>query len=103
VEFFQCVLAAILVVTLKSMFLQVKDFPVILKKSKIEAIVWMGTFLVSILWDIDYGLGTGLLLSVLSVALYGQKLQVQSLGLVPDSSLYLDSSRYKAVSLKGKS
>lgn len=79
------------------MFLQVKDFPVILRKSKVEAAVWMGTFLVSILWDIDYGLGAGLLLSVLSIALYGQKLQVQSLGLVPDTNLYLDMSRYKAV------
>jgi solute carrier family 26, other len=96
-HFFQCVLAAIMVVTLKGMFLQVKDFPEILRKSKIEAVVWMGTFLVSILWDIDYGLGAGLLLSVLSAVLYGQKLQVQSLGLVPDSSIYLDAGCYKAV------
>jgi solute carrier family 26, other len=81
------------------MFLQVKEFPVFLRKSKIEAVVWLGTFLVSILWDIDYGLGTGLLLSVLSVALYGQKLQVQSLGLVPGTSFYLDTSCYKAVCL----
>jgi MFS superfamily sulfate permease-like transporter len=90
-------LAAILVVTLKGMFLQVKEFPEILRKSKIEAVVWMGTFLVSILWDIDYGLGAGLLLSVLSVALYGLQLQVQSLGRVPGTSLYLDTSCYKAV------
>lgn len=81
------------------MFLQVRDFPVILRKSKIEAVVWMGTFLVSILWDIDYGLGAGLLLSVLSATLYGQKLRVQSLGLVPDTNLYLDASRYKAVGI----
>jgi len=92
------VLAAIVVVSLKGMFMQVKDFPVILRKSKMDAVVWMGTFLVSVLWDIDYGLGAGLLLSMLSILLYGQKLQIYPLGKVPNNDLYLDVRHYQVVS-----
>lgn len=91
-------LAAIVVVSLKGMFMQVKEFPVILKKSKMDAIVWMGTFLVSVLWDIDYGLGAGFLLSVLSILLYGQKLHIYPLGKVPNNNLYLDLRHYQVVS-----
>ncbi|XP_059491317.1 prestin-like isoform X2 [Neocloeon triangulifer] len=92
-----CVLAAILIVTLKGMFWQVKDFPKILRRSKVDGFVWIGTFSVAILWDIDFGLAFGLFLSAASVLLYAQKLKVCVLGKVPFSDIYLDVQRYLIV------
>ncbi|XP_059491237.1 prestin-like [Neocloeon triangulifer] len=89
-----CVLAAIVIVSLKGMFWQVKDFPGILRRSKLDAFVWLGTLLVSIFWDIDYGLGAGLFLSVLCVLLYGQQLKISILGKVPNNEIYLDTKHY---------
>ncbi|XP_065352120.1 prestin-like [Cloeon dipterum] len=91
-----CVLAAIVLVSLKGMFMQLKDFPCILRRSKLDAFVWMGSFVVSVFWDIDYGLGVGLLLSILCVLLYGQKMHVYTLGKVPDNDIYLDNKHYLA-------
>jgi len=84
-------------IILKNLVWQVKDFPGIWRRSKLDGVVWLGTFLVSVLWDIDFGLAAGLFLSVLSVLLVGQKLRIHPLGRVPDTDLYLDVGHYKMV------
>ncbi|XP_065352127.1 prestin-like [Cloeon dipterum] len=91
-----CVLAAILIVTLKGIMWQVKDFPGIYRRSKSDGIVWMGTFFVAICWDTDYGLAAGLILSTFSVILHGQKLNICVLGRVPRIDTYLDKRYYSA-------
>lgn len=95
---FQSVLASIVVVALKGMFLQVKDLPVAWKQSPFDGMVWLTTFLAVVLLDIDYGLGLGVAVSLTSVLVMGQRPEVCQLGQVPNTDIFLDINRYQAVS-----
>ena len=53
---FQCILAAVIVVAVKGVLLQILDFPGYFKKSMLDGLLWFGTFLGVILTAIDKGL-----------------------------------------------
>ncbi|CAG2068943.1 unnamed protein product, partial [Timema podura] len=91
-----CVLASIVVVALKGMFMQVKDLPGAWRLSPFDGMVWLVTFLSVVLLDIDYGLGIGVALSLLCVIIMGQRPKVCRLGHVPSTNIYLDITRYQA-------
>lgn len=92
------VLASIVVVALKGMFLQVKDLPVAWKQSPFDGMVWLTTFLAVVLLDIDYGLGLGVALSLICVLIMGQRPKMCRLGQVPNTEIFLDINRYQAAS-----
>lgn len=92
------VLASIVVVALKGMFLQVKDLPVAWRQSPFDGMIWLTTFLAVVLLDIDYGLGLGVALSLICVLIMGQRPKVCLLGQVPNTEIFLDISRYQAAS-----
>ncbi|XP_039751881.1 prestin isoform X2 [Pararge aegeria] len=92
----RCVLASIIIVSLKGMFMQVKDLNKFWKLSKLDAVVWLVTFLVTMLINIDVGLGAGLLASVGALFCRSQKPYTCLLGRVLDTDLYLDIKRYRA-------
>jgi len=92
------VLASIVVVALKGMFLQVKDLPVAWKQSPFDGMVWLTTFLAVVLLDIDYGLGLGVAVSLIWVLIMGQRPEVCQLGQVPNTDIFLDINRYQAAS-----
>ncbi|XP_071452003.1 prestin [Hetaerina americana] len=94
----RCVLASIIMVALKGMLMQVKELFVIWKLSKMDGMVWIITFLTVVLVDIDYGLFTGMGLSLGMILLQGVKGYTCLLGVIPSTDLYLDTSRYKAAS-----
>lgn len=91
-------LASVVVVALKGMFLQVKDLPVAWKQSPFDGMVWLTTFLGVVLLDIDYGLGLGVAVSLICVLIMGQRPKVCQLGQVPNTEIFLDINRYQAVS-----
>ncbi|KAJ9578107.1 hypothetical protein L9F63_025033, partial [Diploptera punctata] len=91
-----CVLSSIIVVALKGMFMQVRDFPAAWKLSPFDGMIWLTTFVAVILLDIDYGLGLGVALSLTCVLIMGQRPQVCRLGQVPSTQIYLDINRYQA-------
>lgn len=93
-----CILASIVVVALKGMFMQIKDMPVIWRQSPFDGMIWLTTFLAVVLLDIDYGLGLGVALSLICVLIMGQRPQVCRLGQVPNTQIYLDINRYQAAS-----
>lgn len=93
------VLSSIVVVTLKGLLWQVKDFPQIWRLSKLDGSVWLITFLSVVLIDLDIGLGIGLATSVITLVLRGQTPSVIQLGRIPDSNLYMDANLYKTVEL----
>nr|XP_026501792.1 solute carrier family 26 member 6 isoform X2 [Vanessa tameamea] len=95
----RCVLASIIVVSLKGMFMQVKELAKFWNLSKLDAIVWLVTFSITLLIDIDIGLGAGLLASVATLFCRSQKPYTCLLGRVLDTDLYLDIKRYRAVSI----
>ncbi|XP_048482146.1 prestin isoform X9 [Plutella xylostella] len=92
----RCVLAAIIVVSLKGMFVQVKELGKFWKLSKLDALVWIVTFVVTCFVSIDIGLGAGLLASVGSLFCRSQAPYTCLLGRVADTDLYLDCKRYRA-------
>ncbi|XP_015586101.1 solute carrier family 26 member 10 [Cephus cinctus] len=90
-----CVLASIIIVALKGMFLQVKQFWQFYKLSRLDAVVWMMTFLTVVLLDIEYGLLVGVIISLASLIGLSMRPYTCKLGLVPETELYLDVKRYK--------
>ncbi|CAH0595277.1 unnamed protein product [Chrysodeixis includens] len=92
----RCVLASIIVVSLKGMFMQVTELGKFWKLSKLDAMVWIVTFSVTVLVNIDIGLAAGLLASVGALFCRSQKPYTCLLGRVLDTDLYLDTKRYRA-------
>ncbi|KAF2888462.1 hypothetical protein ILUMI_17711 [Ignelater luminosus] len=77
------------------MLIQVTDFYRFWKLSKIDALVWLITFLTVLFISIDSGLFVGLLMSVITIIYLGFKPYTCLLGSVPHTDIYLDITRYK--------
>ncbi|KAK2579316.1 hypothetical protein KPH14_008268 [Odynerus spinipes] len=92
----RCVLASIIVVALKGMLQQATHLIKFWKLSKSDATIWIVTFLIVILVNIDVGLLAGLLISLAIVLLQSIRPYTCLLGHIPNSDLYLDLNRYKA-------
>ncbi|ERL84981.1 hypothetical protein D910_02404, partial [Dendroctonus ponderosae] len=92
----RAVLAGVIVVALKGMLLQVLEFWKFWKLSKVDALVWMGTFLTVVLINIDIGLLCGVVLSLAAILFLSFKPHTCLLGHVPNTDFYLDIARYKA-------
>lgn len=80
------------------MLLQVKDFFHFWKLSKMDAVVWLVTFVTVAFISIDIGLLVGVCLSLVTIFALGCKPYMCLLGHVPHTDLYLDINRYKSVS-----
>ncbi|XP_058805489.1 solute carrier family 26 member 6-like isoform X2 [Phymastichus coffea] len=93
----RCVLASIIVVALKGMLVQAKELAKFWKMSKIDGIVWMLTFISTVVVSIDVGLIVGLLASIASILFQSVRPYSCLLGHVPNTELYLDTSRYIGV------
>ncbi|KAG4068510.1 hypothetical protein HA402_004851 [Bradysia odoriphaga] len=91
----KCVLSSIIVVALKGMLLQTKDFIKFYKLSHLDAVVWIGTFIVVVFIAIDIGLAVGIVLSVSCIFIRGSKPYTCLLGKIPKTDFYLDIERYK--------
>lgn len=89
-------LASVIVVALKGMLMQCKQFVTFWRLSRLDAFVWMATFLTTIVVAIDIGLVVGIALSLASIFIRGMRPYTCLLGQVPHTDLYLDVSRYKA-------
>lgn len=99
VVLFQCVLASIIVVALQGLLMQVQDFFKFWRISRLDAIIWLATFLAVVIVSIDVGLLVGIVLSLACIFIRSLKPYTCLLGHVPNTDLYLDITRYKAVSL----
>lgn len=66
--------------------------------SKWDSFVWISTFFSTTIISIDFGLLVGILMSLASLFVQGQRPYTCLLGVVPNTDLYLDIKRYKAVS-----
>ena len=82
------------------MLVQAKELVKFWKLSRMDGIVWIVTFLSTVLIDIDVGLISGLLASIASVFFQSVRPYTCLLGHVPNTELYLDTSRYVGVSKK---
>ncbi|XP_020283272.1 solute carrier family 26 member 6 isoform X2 [Pseudomyrmex gracilis] len=92
----RCVLASIIVVALKGMFLQASQLKKFYKLSKADATIWIVTFFVVTLINIDIGLLAGLFVSLVIILLQAIRPHLCLLGHIPRTDLYLNLNRYKA-------
>ena len=90
-----CVLAAIIVVNLKGMLMQFTELPRFWKLSKVDAIVWVVSFLVTFLIDVDIGLYVGVGFVLLSVVVRAAQTNVSNQHQVPDSELFQNVEQSK--------
>lgn len=90
-------LAAIIIVALKGMLMQVKDLKRFKREGVLEMAVWISTFLTVIIVDIDIGLLTGILVSLFALYLKGWKSYSCLLGQVPGTDIYIDLKTHREV------
>lgn len=64
-----------------------------------DGTVWIITFLVTFIVQISYGLIAGIVVSLLVICIEGNQLHTCLLGIVPNTDLYLDVEKYKAVGI----
>ncbi|KAK9751232.1 Sulfate permease family [Popillia japonica] len=93
----KAILASIIVVALKGMLMQAVMLKKFWKLSKWDAIVWIVTFLTTVVVSIDIGLLSGIIVSLISIFVRGQRPYTCLLGVVPNTDLYLDCKRFKGV------
>ncbi|XP_075984145.1 prestin-like [Anticarsia gemmatalis] len=91
----RCVLAAIVVVSLKGLFMQVKDLRRFWRLSKLDAAVWLVTFVITLAVNVDLGLLAGIMASIATLFYRAQTPYTCLLGRVMDTDLYLDVKRYR--------
>ena len=83
---FQCILSSVIVVALKGVLFQVKDFPGILKKSKLDGLLWVGPFFGVILLDIKLGFVICISLAILIMTYRNYKIDILEFGIEDDDS-----------------
>lgn len=76
--------------------MQVKQFFTFWRLSKIDAFIWLGTFLTVVIVSIDIGLLVGIVLSLGSIFLRSMQPYSCLLGNIPNTDLYLDIKRYQS-------
>lgn len=93
----RCVLAGIIVVSLKGLLMQVTQLKSFWRQSWIDGMVWILTFLSVVLLAIDIGLLVGIVLSICCIFFRALKPYTCLLGNVPNTDIYLDVNRYDGV------
>lgn len=89
-----CVLSSIIMVALRSMFLQVLELKNLWKISKYDCIIWVVTFLAVVILYVDLGLWVGLIFSFLTVVVRTQCAKAVSLQKIPDMEMFADDKKY---------
>ncbi|XP_066520918.1 solute carrier family 26 member 6, like 1 [Hoplias malabaricus] len=93
----KAVLSAIVFVNLKGMFKQYADIVSLWKSSKIDLLVWIVTWVSTVLFNLDMGLGASISFALLTVILRTQRPRYSVLGHLPGTELYLDMETHTEV------
>ncbi|XP_025931272.1 solute carrier family 26 member 6 [Apteryx rowi] len=91
----QAILAAIIIVNLKGMFKQFADFRTLWKSNRVDLMVWIVTFVATLLLNLDLGLGVSVAFALLTVVFQTQLPHYSILGHISDTDIYRDTVEYK--------
>ncbi|KAM8756323.1 solute carrier family 26 member 6, like 1 isoform 1-T1 [Acanthopagrus schlegelii] len=91
----KAILAAIVFVNLKGMFKQYSDIVTLWKRSKIDLVVWLVTWVSTLLFNLDLGLAASIIFALLTVIFRTQMPTYSVLGNVPGTELYVDIETHK--------
>ncbi|XP_055366373.1 solute carrier family 26 member 6-like isoform X2 [Betta splendens] len=91
----KAILAAIVIVNLKGMFMQAVDVRMLWRTNKADLLVWLVTFTSTVLLNLDLGLAVSVGFAMFTLILRMQRPQYSILGHVSGTDLYLDTDTYK--------
>lgn len=91
----KCVLACIIIVSLRGALRKFKDVPAKWRASRNDAIVWLVAMLATVLISIELGLLVGVVFSMSCIIFKTQNPKTALLGRVSDTDLYEDLDEYK--------
>uniref|UniRef100_A0A3Q3XI11 STAS domain-containing protein n=1 Tax=Mola mola TaxID=94237 RepID=A0A3Q3XI11_MOLML len=91
----KAVLASIVFVNLKGMFKQHSDIVTLWKSSKIDLLVWLVTWVSTLLLNLDLGLAASIVFALLTVIFRTQMPTYSVLGNVPGTELYVDIETHR--------
>ncbi|CAN8022270.1 unnamed protein product, partial [Ixodes persulcatus] len=88
------ILSTIIFISLKKVFLQVKDFKRFWKISKIDGNIWLVSFLATVIVDVQFGLVIGIMFSLLTLVYQIKKPKTCLLGSIPNTDFYVPLKSY---------
>uniref|UniRef100_A0A665SW29 Solute carrier family 26 member 6, like n=1 Tax=Echeneis naucrates TaxID=173247 RepID=A0A665SW29_ECHNA len=91
----KAVLAVIVFVNLKGMFKQYTDVVTLWRRNKIDLVVWLVTWVSTLLLNLDLGLAASITFALLTVIFRTQMPTYSVLGNVPGTELYLDIETHR--------
>ncbi|XP_038590370.1 sulfate anion transporter 1 isoform X2 [Micropterus salmoides] len=91
----KCVLACIIIVSLRGALRKFKDIPEKWRTSRNDAIVWLVTMSATALISVELGLLVGIVFSMICIIFKTQNPKVSLLGRASDTDLYEDMDEYK--------
>ncbi|CAL1546240.1 unnamed protein product [Lymnaea stagnalis] len=89
-----CALSAIIMVALKSMFMQVLELKTLFKTSKVDCLIWIVTFVCVFILNVDMGLVAGIGFAFFTVVIRSQMAKVTTLEKLKDLDEYRPISIY---------
>ncbi|XP_055485688.1 solute carrier family 26 member 6 isoform X2 [Psammomys obesus] len=90
----KAVLAAVIIVNLKGMMKQFSDICYLWKANRVDLLIWLVTFVATIVLNLDIGLAVSIVFSLLLVVVRMQLPHYSILGQVPDTDIYRDVAEY---------
>ncbi|XP_044123914.1 sulfate anion transporter 1 [Neovison vison] len=93
----RCVLACVIVVSLRGALRKVRDVPQLWRLSPADALVWVATAASCALVSVEVGLLAGILLSLLSLAGRTQRPRAALLAQIGDSGFYEDTAEFEGL------
>uniref|UniRef100_A0A7N8XSY9 Solute carrier family 26 member 6, like 1 n=1 Tax=Mastacembelus armatus TaxID=205130 RepID=A0A7N8XSY9_9TELE len=93
----KAVLGAIVFVNLKGMFKQYYDIVTLWRSSKIDLVLWLVTWVSTLLLNLDLGLAASVTFALVTVIFRTQMPTYSVLGNVPGTELYVDIEKHREV------
>ncbi|NWR49871.1 S26A6 protein, partial [Regulus satrapa] len=91
----KAILSAIIIVNLKGMFKQFNDLSTLWKSNRVDLLVWIVTFIATLLLNLDIGLAASVAFGLLTVIFRTQLPQYSILGRISDTDVYRDVAEYE--------
>ncbi|NXL48103.1 S26A6 protein, partial [Podilymbus podiceps] len=91
----KAILSAIIIINLKGMFKQFNDFRTLWKSNRVDLMVWIVTFVATLLLNLDIGLAASVAFGLLTVIFRTQLPHYSILGRISDTDVYKDVAEYQ--------
>ncbi|NXR12887.1 S26A6 protein, partial [Semnornis frantzii] len=91
----KAILAAIIIINLKGMFKQFSDLRTLWKSNRVDLMVWIVTFVATLLLNLDIGLGASVAFGLLTVIFRTQLPHYSILGRISNTDVYRDVTEYQ--------